>query len=81
MVFWPGPPAQGGEFLALADTVAEKLRLLIAQNRFEIDDLSLSITVSCGITQFLKGDGHETAFKRADQALYAAKRAGRNTVR
>jgi diguanylate cyclase len=58
--------------------MAEKLRMLLEQNRLEIDELSLSITVSCGIAQFLKGDAQESAFKRADEALYRAKEGGRN---
>lgn len=58
--------------------MAEKLRILIEQNPLEINELTLSISVSCGITQFLKGDTDEAAFKRADEALYRAKEQGRN---
>ncbi len=58
--------------------MADKLRDLIEQNRFELNGLTLSISVSCGITQFLKGDTDATAFNRADQALYRAKELGRN---
>lgn len=58
--------------------VAEKLRALIEQNTVTIQDKKLVITVSCGVTQFLKGDTHESAFERADQALYRAKEQGRN---
>ncbi len=58
--------------------MADKLRDLIEKNRFELNEFTLSISVSCGITQFLKGDTDETAFKRADLALYRAKELGRN---
>lgn len=58
--------------------VAEKFRLLIEQSRLNISDSSLSITISCGITAFIKGDTHEIAFARADLALYRAKEQGRN---
>ncbi len=58
--------------------MAEKLRILLEQNPLEINELTLSISVSCGITQFLKGDTDEAAFKRADEALYRAKEQGRN---
>lgn len=58
--------------------VADKLRILIEQSSMEVHDKALPITVSCGITQFLKGDTHESAFERADQALYRAKEQGRN---
>ena len=76
----------GEEFIMLlphtrrheAIKVTDKLRNLVEQNQLEILNKPLSITISCGITQFLKGDTHETAFERADQALYQAKEKGRN---
>lgn len=58
--------------------VAEKLRSLIEQSELTTNDTTLSVTISCGITQLFKGDTHETAFERADQALYRAKELGRN---
>lgn len=36
------------------------------------------ITISCGVTSLTPGDTTETLFERADVALYAAKRRGRN---
>jgi len=41
---------------------------------------SIHVTVSIGISEWQRADTPETIFKRADQALYAAKRAGRNRV-
>jgi diguanylate cyclase len=41
-------------------------------------DKPVTVTASCGITTFLMGDTPETAFERADSALYEAKNAGRN---
>jgi diguanylate cyclase len=58
--------------------VAEKFRLLIEQSNLNVNDTLISITISCGITEFIKGDTHEIAFARADQALYRAKEQGRN---
>lgn len=58
--------------------LAHKLRYLIEQSRININTELLAVTVSCGITQFIEGDTHETAFARADQALYRAKEQGRN---
>ena len=58
--------------------VTEKLRNLIEENALMVNGTPLTVTVSCGITQFFKGDTHESAFERADQALYRAKEQGRN---
>ena len=58
--------------------VTEKLRSLIEENALMVNGAPLTVTVSCGITQFFKGDTHESAFERADQALYRAKEQGRN---
>ena len=38
------------------------------------------ITVTCGISEFSAGDTFETLIARADQALYDAKRAGKNRL-
>ena len=58
--------------------VAEKLRSIIEQSPLTVNDITLSVTISGGITQLFKGDTHETAFEKADQALYRAKELGRN---
>lgn len=58
--------------------VTDKLRTLVEQNRLQNQGAAISISISCGITQFIKGDTHESAFKRADDALYRAKESGRN---
>jgi diguanylate cyclase (GGDEF)-like protein len=75
----------GEEFMILAancggqeaDRLAEKLRRLINEAAF--DEVG-SVTCSFGVTQFQDGDTAETLTSRADEALYAAKRAGRNRV-
>lgn len=41
---------------------------------------SHAITVSCGVTSVIAGDSANTLLGRADVALYAAKRGGRNRV-
>ncbi|NTY00749.1 diguanylate cyclase [Deinococcus sp. JMULE3] len=39
-----------------------------------------AVTVSCGVAQALPGEAAHDLLRRADEALYAAKRAGRDTV-
>ncbi|HEY7772581.1 MAG TPA: GGDEF domain-containing protein [Marinagarivorans sp.] len=75
--------------LSQAVVLSEKLRLLIEQHQFPIakgtDNRKLNlepiaITVSIGLTSFSRIDSLNSAFIRADEALYAAKSAGRNRV-
>lgn len=67
---------------AAASGIAERLRHTIESQPFLIDNgaLSLSITASLGLASFLPGDTPEGLMKRADTALYQAKRNGRNQV-
>lgn len=58
--------------------VLDKIRDAIASAAFNYKEQPLSITVSVGVTEFSAGDNLESAFERADQALYAAKAGGRN---
>lgn len=53
-----------------AAVFAERLRIEVEQD--------LPVTVSCGAAAVLDGDNAKSIFARADEALYAAKRAGRN---
>ncbi len=72
VMFLPG--ARETEALELADVLRNK----IASSKFYHDDETFRISVSCGISSFVKGDSHEAMFERADKALYAAKHNGRN---
>ncbi len=58
--------------------IAEKLRKTIEKTGFNSNGNKIQITVSCGISQFTKEDSGDSVFKRADQALYQAKKNGRN---
>lgn len=58
--------------------VANQLRQTIEKTGFNASGTSVAITISCGITEFIENDTDETAFDRADQALYQAKEEGRN---
>jgi diguanylate cyclase (GGDEF)-like protein len=37
-----------------------------------------TVTISCGVTSVIAGDGADSLLQRADVALYAAKHGGRN---
>ena len=67
MVLLPGTDLEG------ASVFAERVRRSIAQ--------LVRVTVSVGVTAAAAGDDAEGLLARADQALYAAKAAGRNAVR
>lgn len=67
--------------LANAWTCLEKIRLAVASAEFRHRSERVKVTVSCGMAQFRDGDTVEDVFNRADRALYAAKRAGRNCCR
>jgi two-component system cell cycle response regulator len=68
--------------LARAVQVGERLRATIAGEPFAVaPGKELSVTASVGIATIeYRDDTPETLFKRADRALYAAKREGRNRV-
>ncbi len=55
-----------------------KIRAGIQAIAFHFRDRPVTVTASCGITNFRMGDTPETAFERADSALYEAKDSGRN---
>ncbi len=57
---------------------ADAIREAIAGAPFRYGDKPLTITLSCGLSQLRAKDSLEQLFERADQAMYAAKEAGRN---
>jgi diguanylate cyclase len=57
---------------------AESLRRRIENLGFHGQQRPVRITLSCGVTMLRGDDTPETAFERADGALYRAKRGGRN---
>src|SRR4051794_6626660 len=68
--------------LTVATMVAERLRRRIATEPFPIQDgaRTIEVTISVGISALGKNDTAATILKRADAALYRAKRDGRNRV-
>lgn len=59
-------------------SVLDKIRMAIAKTPFRFKQSPLTITMSFGIKQFEQDDCVESAFEKADKALYDAKSAGRN---
>jgi two-component system, cell cycle response regulator len=78
----------GDEFVAILPgtdragvlRAAERLRAGVATGPVRVDDADLDVTVSVGWAHWV-GDTAGDLLVRADRALYAAKDAGRNTVR
>ncbi len=76
----------GEEFVALMPTanmenskkIAEKIRLAIKEAKL-LDDLQ--VTASFGVTQIKMGDTLEAIIGRADDALYEAKKSGRDAIK
>lgn len=62
--------------------VAERIRQHVRDMRFHNEDQEPipSVTVSIGVAQLRKSDSPLSLLERADHALYAAKRSGRNAV-
>lgn len=78
----------GEEFLALmpaspldaASATAERIRAAVAQAPLPVGPAPITLTLSFGVAQVHGPDDLQAAIARADQALYAAKHAGRNRV-
>jgi len=79
----------GEEFVALLPGTGMEEALIVAQRvrrnveglALEIDQASVSVTVSLGLASLRDGeDTLDAMFLRADQALYQAKASGRNQV-
>ena len=76
----------GDEFLAImpltdlesAWSVIERIRIIIQNESFPTSTSHISI--SAGVTGWVKGDTPENALKRVDSYLYRAKQSGKNRV-
>lgn len=77
IVLLPGTPVEGASLLA------ERIRHTIegsAIRRADSNQALAKVTVSLGVTRFAPGEQIGTLLARADEALYASKRSGRNRV-
>lgn len=68
--------------MSFAYMVAERLRQSVADAPFEVSAAArqVPVTISIGVASSSTGDTPDVLLKRADQALYRAKRDGRNRV-
>jgi diguanylate cyclase (GGDEF)-like protein len=62
--------------------VAERIRGMVAAQRFNFGGREARVTASFGIASLAEGEALSFAHmvERADQALYTAKRLGRNRI-
>jgi diguanylate cyclase (GGDEF)-like protein len=67
-----------GTNLAQAQLAAERVRKAVEQNTVFFRDRELRTTVCVGVAEAVQLDDAGTLVRRADDALYGAKRAGRN---
>ncbi len=67
--------------LDVAYALAERTRVRVAADPVHRGSIDLHVTISLGVAQARSGDTAESLISRADRALYAAKKAGRNLVR
>lgn len=78
----------GEEFLILlsntgreaAAMVGERLRFAVQAKDYKADGNLIELTVSLGCSTLLPGESAESLLRRADSALYVAKREGRNRL-
>jgi diguanylate cyclase len=76
----------GEEFVVLlpdtdppeAQTVLTRLQRLLTASLFMHDNKEVFVTFSAGVTALREGEALEIALERADEALYEAKRTGKN---
>jgi diguanylate cyclase (GGDEF)-like protein len=78
----------GEEFVVLledaalpgAEIAAEQMRKTLEEMPFTVDSEPVTVTLTIGVAECKAGESMEAFIRRADQALYAGKQAGRNRV-
>jgi diguanylate cyclase len=60
--------------------ILSRVRRNLTKKFFLHENKRLLITFSAGVAQFRSGESQESIFKRADEALYRAKKGGKNQI-
>lgn len=68
-----GTPAEARAF-------AERARSTIESEPIEAEGVSLNVTASFGVAEYVLNDSFWDAVRNADRALYSAKKRGKNTI-
>ena len=63
------------------EALMEQVRGSLECSPLEVDEGTIQLTISIGVTEYRSGETPGDALQRADDALYAAKADGRNRVR
>ncbi len=74
LIIFPNTPKDN------ARVAAEKLRKEVESHKFKYRDQEFRVTISLGVAEYTYGDSVEVLISKADEALYKAKRAGKNRV-
>jgi diguanylate cyclase len=67
-----------GARLLEAQDAATRIRTAIEGMTIDVDDATLSVTASLGVAEGVPGEDGRKVISRADEGVYASKRAGRN---
>jgi diguanylate cyclase (GGDEF)-like protein len=74
LIMLPETDVEGGQI------VAEKIRTKILDTPFNYRDLQIPVTITLGVGVCEPGNGVGSCIRKADQALYLGKQAGKNRV-
>jgi diguanylate cyclase len=72
VVLLPGTPVEEGQ------QTLTRLQRLLSASLFMHEDKEVFVTFSAGVTAYRAGEALQEALERADEALYEAKRTGKN---
>ncbi|MBK8172110.1 MAG: diguanylate cyclase [Sandaracinaceae bacterium] len=66
--------------IATAAVIVERIRRAISEATVQVDEQRVPLTLSVGLAERKPGELLDTLLRRSDEAVYEAKRAGRNCV-